>query len=58
MACPAVTGATARLLAANAAILALSRDQSRSDAIAKLVLQAAKPLGFGPTFEGQGLPQA
>src|SRR5262249_13701444 len=34
MACPAVTGAAARLLAANAAILAMPRDQTRSDAIA------------------------
>ncbi len=56
MACPAVTGAAARLLAANPAVLSMPRDQSRSDEIAKLLLKAAKSLGFGVTFEGSGLP--
>jgi len=56
MACPAVTGVAARLLAANAAILAMPRDQARSDAITKLLLEAARALGFGATFEGAGLP--
>lgn len=55
MACPAVTGATARLLAADAATLGMSRNQARSDAIAKLAFQAAKTLGFGISFEGHGL---
>jgi len=55
MACPAVTGAAARLLAARPELLNLSRDQTRSDEIAKALFQQAKALGLGPTFEGQGL---
>ena len=55
MACPAVTGAAAKLLAAQPALLGMTRDQSRSDAIAGAVLQAAKSLGFAASFEGQGL---
>ena len=57
MACPAVTGMAAKLLAipANATILAMSRDESRSAAMAQALLQGAKALGFGPTYEGQGL---
>jgi subtilisin family serine protease len=57
MACPSVTGAAARLLAARPDILAMPRDQARSDAITQALLQSARPLGFGPTYEGQGLPQ-
>lgn len=57
MACPAVTGAAARLLAQHPQILAMPRDQTRSDAIAKLVLQAARTLGFAQDFEGSGLPR-
>jgi subtilisin len=57
MACPSVTGVAALLLSGQAAILAMSPNQSRSDAIAKLLLQSAKSLGFGPVFEGQGLLQ-
>jgi hypothetical protein len=33
----------------------MSRDQSRSDEMGMAVLQAAKSLGFGPIYEGQGL---
>jgi subtilisin len=55
MACPAVTGAAAKLLATRPDILSMSRDQARSDAMAKAVFEKAKSLGFGPTFEGQGL---
>jgi hypothetical protein len=33
------------------------RDGARSDAMVKAILATAKPLGFGPTFEGHGLPQ-
>jgi len=57
MACPAVTGVAARLLAADAAVLAMARDQARSDEIAKLVLQSASDLGLGVTFQGKGLPR-
>ena len=55
MACPAVTGTAARLLATRTDILGMSRSQARSDAMAKALLQKAKSLGFGPSFEGQGL---
>ncbi len=55
MACPAVTGAAAAILAAHPDILSMGRDQARSDAMAKAVFQRAKKLGFGPKFEGQGL---
>jgi subtilisin len=58
MACPAVTGATARLLANNHKVLAMPRDQARSDEIARLLFQAAAVIGFGPDFEGHGLPKA
>ena len=58
MACPAVTGAAARLLAGNPTVLAMPRDQARSDEIARLLFQAAPLIGFGPDFEGHGLPQA
>src|SRR5262249_6347417 len=56
MACPAATGAAARILAspAHASILQMSRSQGRSDAMIQLILQAARSLGFGPMFEGQG----
>ncbi len=56
MACPAITGAAARLLAASPTVLAMPRNEARSDAIAKLLFQAAKTLGFGANFEGHGLP--
>lgn len=54
MACPAVTGIAARLLAARPKILAMSRDRDRSDEMAKFVLKTAVAQGFGPDFEGQG----
>ena len=55
MACPAVTGAAAKLLATQPAILQMNRDQARSDAMASAVLQAARSRGLGAIFEGQGL---
>jgi hypothetical protein len=33
----------------------MPRDQNRSDAIVALILNGAKPLGFGATFEGRGV---
>ncbi len=57
MACPAATGLAARLLATRADILGLARDQTRSDAMAKALLQGAKSLGLGLIYEGQGLPK-
>ncbi len=55
MACPAATGAAARLLAGRADLLAMPRTQARSDALVAALLQAAKSMGFGATFEGSGL---
>ncbi|KWT70830.1 MULTISPECIES: S8 family serine peptidase [unclassified Variovorax] len=54
MACPAVVGMVSRLLSANAAVRTMARDQARSDAILKLAFQAARKLGFGPQYEGNG----
>ena len=55
MACPAVTGAAARALAGSS-ILKRKRDGARSDAMVKALLATAKSLGFGPSFEGHGMP--
>ncbi|MFT3815705.1 MAG: S8 family serine peptidase [Acidovorax sp.] len=55
MACPALTGALARQLSRQPKILGMNRDQKRSDAIVKLALTAAQPLGLGATFEGAGV---
>jgi subtilisin len=55
MACPAATGAAARLLAADATLLHSPRNQARSNAIFSLVLANARRLGFGGTYEGQGI---
>lgn len=55
MACPAVTGATAALLSANAAVLNMPRDRNRLVAIAGLITGAAKKLGFIQPLEGVGL---
>jgi subtilisin len=57
MACPAVTGAAARLLAGRRDVLAMPRGRDRSDAMARALLGAAKPLGFGAVNEGQGMPR-
>lgn len=54
MACPAVTGRAARLLATRDDIRTMRRDRARAEALATLVLQAAHPLGLGPEFEGRG----
>jgi len=55
MACPAVTGAAARALTPT--ILKMRRNAARSDAMVAAILATAKTLGFGPTFEGHGMPQ-
>lgn len=57
MACPAVTGALARLLASTPAVLNLTRDANRADAIKALLFAHAQSLGLGVTNEGKGLPQ-
>ncbi len=55
MAAPAVTGATARLLAQRPAVLNAARDRNRADAIRGMVFAMATSLGLGLTFEGKGL---
>ena len=57
MACPAVTGFVARLLSRQKSILKMKRTQARSDAMAEVLFQAARTLGFAPRFEGHGLPR-
>jgi subtilisin family serine protease len=57
MACPAVTGVLARLLAANPQILSAPRDSNRADAIKSLLFARAKSLGFKLELEGKGLPK-
>jgi subtilisin len=56
MACPAVTGAAAVILSDRRDLLDLPRDESRSDAMAQALFEAATPLGFDLDFEGHGLP--
>ncbi|HKA09906.1 MAG TPA: S8 family serine peptidase [Candidatus Dormibacteraeota bacterium] len=55
MACPAVTGAAAKLLAIRPDLLSMARNQVRSNAIAGALFASAKTLGFQPEFEGHGL---
>jgi subtilisin len=57
MACPAVTGAAARILAGRPDVLSLERDRGRSDAMARVLLAAARTLGFGAANEGHGMPR-
>jgi subtilisin len=54
MACPAVTGAAARLIATKPAVLGMARDEARSDRIVHEILSAAKTLGFAANLQGQG----
>jgi len=55
MATPAETGAAARLLATKPAILQMARDQNRAAAMVKAFAGACKLLGFGATYEGNGI---
>lgn len=57
MACPGVTGALARRLAADARVLAMPRDPDRADAIVKLALEAARDMDLPPLAQGSGLAQ-
>lgn len=54
MACPAVTAVAARLLADRAHVRHMPRGRARADALAALLFAAARPIGFGPGFEGRG----
>ncbi len=56
MACPAVTGVLARLLANNPTVLNMARDANRADAIKALLFAQAQSLGLGVANEGKGLP--
>jgi subtilisin len=56
MACPAVTGMAAQLLASTDA-LKMARDAKRSDAMLKAVLASARSRGFAANLEGHGLLQ-
>ena len=56
MAAPVVTGAAACLLSRDPNIYKMRRDRARSDAIERLLLDNCIPRGFGPEFEGAGLP--
>ena len=55
MACPAATGLAARLLSTRADLLALPRNQVRSDEILKFLSQNIQAMGFGANFEGKGM---
>ena len=57
MACPAITGVLARLLAMNMPVLNMARDANRAVAIKTLLFAQAQSLGLGVTNEGKGLPQ-
>lgn len=54
MACPAVTGAAARILSQNPAVLQGPRDQNRVAKMLQTIHAHCISMGFGPTFEGKG----
>ncbi|MDQ3645276.1 MAG: S8 family serine peptidase [Actinomycetota bacterium] len=56
MACPAVTGVAARIVASMGA-LGEKGDPARSAAISRPFLASARDLGFAPVMEGHGLPE-
>ncbi len=55
MACPAAVGIAARLLSARPDILALPKNQQRTDEMLKFLSVHIKSLGFNATFEGKGM---
>jgi subtilisin len=55
-AAPIVTGAAASLLSQRPDIYNMPRNRARSDAIEKLLLDNCVKRGFGPKFEGSGMP--
>lgn len=56
MACPAATGAAARVLSTQPAILQMTRDAQRSAEIARALVASARSRGFPAELEGRGLP--
>jgi subtilisin family serine protease len=56
MAAPIVAGAAACLLSRNPAIYGMKRDAARSEAIEKLLFANCVKRGFGPKYEGHGMP--
>lgn len=57
MATPAVAGFAAKLLSGMQNILTMPRTPARANAMAQELFAKAKLLGFGTTFEGQGMPR-
>ncbi|MFN3548360.1 MAG: S8 family peptidase [Mesorhizobium sp.] len=55
MACPAATGAIARLLSRRPAILAMPANRARTQAMRAAALATLSPMGFSADFEGQGM---
>jgi subtilisin len=55
MACPLAAGVAARLLSVEAEILAMPRTAARSEAMIRFLAGHVKSMGFGPTFEGNGM---
>lgn len=55
MACPAAVGMAARLLSARPDILALPKNQQRTDEMLKYLAQHTREMGFSATFEGKGM---
>jgi subtilisin family serine protease len=56
MASPVATGAVACLLSQNPKVFGMNRDATRSGAIAALLTDNCSARGFGPEFEGSGMP--
>ncbi|TAE31757.1 MAG: peptidase S8/S53 subtilisin kexin sedolisin [Cytophagales bacterium] len=55
MACPVATGVAAQLLATRPDLLAMPRNADRSAAMIRFLVSNVRVLGFGATFEGNGL---
>jgi subtilisin len=55
MACPAATGAIARILSRQAHILAMPADRRRFDAMRDAALTGLRRMGFTDAFEGRGM---
>ena len=56
MAAPVVSGAVACLLSRDASVYAMARGGTRSQAIEDLLTASCRSLGFGPMYEGKGMP--